>query len=189
VPCLCCYHVVLHWNKKYLRISHDFLLLLGALFAATSLLLVGGSYFALTRGQGMLSLMKVCPVGSFPNKSGQRVFVAPGDLILGLTQTGFVLAVMFTVLIGYMAFQRYGKYRSISPKINLIFLAHVEKLCMPDFTHARSLRLLSTGSEAVADNVVQPGAPEYREFSRSDSTLKSYGISGLIQPGDIPVRF
>jgi hypothetical protein len=50
------FFVVLHYNKNSLRISCEFLLLLGALCAASSLLFVGGSYFALSRGQGMLSL-------------------------------------------------------------------------------------------------------------------------------------
>ncbi len=37
----------------------------------------------------------------------------------------------------------------------------------------------------VADNVVRPGAPEYRELVRRHPGLKSDGVRGLIQPGDL----
>jgi catechol O-methyltransferase len=72
-------------------------------------------------------------------------------------------------------------------KIDLLFLDHVEKLYKQDFLVAKSLGLLKQGAVVVADNVVRPGAPEYREFVRSDSGLESVGIRGLIQPGDLEV--
>jgi catechol O-methyltransferase len=72
-------------------------------------------------------------------------------------------------------------------KIDMLFLDHVEKLYKPDFIFARSLGLFKIGSLIVADNVVMPGAPEYREFIRADPTLDSIGVRGLIQPGDIEV--
>jgi catechol O-methyltransferase len=72
--------------------------------------------------------------------------------------------------------------------IDLLFLDHVEKLYKQDFVLCRSLGLLKQGSLAVADNVVKPGAPEYREFVRSDDMLTSEGVRALIQPGDLEVR-
>jgi hypothetical protein len=105
------FFVALHFQTKSIRISYDFILLLGAICDASSLLFVGGSYFALYRGQAMLSLAPTLPV-----ESGQAVFVAPGNSVLELTLVALVLAAAFTVLIGFMAFQRYGKDRSKTPK-------------------------------------------------------------------------
>lgn len=47
------------------------------------------------------------------------------------------------------------------------------------------LGLFSKGTVVVADNVVRPGAPEYREFVQGHPGLKSEGVQGLIQPGDL----
>jgi catechol O-methyltransferase len=44
---------------------------------------------------------------------------------------------------------------------------------------------LKKGTVIVADNVVRPGAPEYRELVRGHPGLKSEGVRGLIQPGDL----
>jgi catechol O-methyltransferase len=72
-------------------------------------------------------------------------------------------------------------------KIDFLLLDHVEKLYKHDFEIARSLDLFREGTVIVADNV-RPGAPEYRQFIRSDPTLSSVGVRGLIQPGDFEVR-
>jgi catechol O-methyltransferase len=72
-------------------------------------------------------------------------------------------------------------------QIDMLFLDHVEKLYKQDFINCRDLGLFREGSLIVADNVVRPGAPEYREFVRSDATLESEGVRGLIQPGDFEV--
>jgi catechol O-methyltransferase len=47
------------------------------------------------------------------------------------------------------------------------------------------LDLLKKGAVIVADNVVRPGAPDYREMVRNHPGLKSEGVRGLIQPGDL----
>jgi catechol O-methyltransferase len=72
--------------------------------------------------------------------------------------------------------------------IDLLFLDHVEKLYKSDFVLCRSLGLLKEGAVAVADNVVIPGAPEYRDYVRSDPAFSSIGVRALIQPGDLEVR-
>jgi catechol O-methyltransferase len=79
------------------------------------------------------------------------------------------------------------KLKHTLPKIDLLFIDHVEKLYKADFEVARSLGLFKKGTVIVADNVIRPGAPEYRQFVRSDPTLSSQGVRGLIQPGDIEV--
>jgi catechol O-methyltransferase len=73
-------------------------------------------------------------------------------------------------------------------KVDFLFLDHVEKLYKHDFEVARSLDLLRKGTVVVADNVIRPGAPEYRQFVRSDPALSSVGVRGLIQPGNFEVR-
>jgi catechol O-methyltransferase len=47
------------------------------------------------------------------------------------------------------------------------------------------LGLFNKGTVVVADNVVRPGAPEYRELVRGHPGLKSEGVRGLIRPGDL----
>lgn len=74
--------------------------------------------------------------------------------------------------------------------VDMLFVDHVEKLYKRDVELCESLGLLDKeGSLVVADNVVRPGAPEYREYVRNNPRFsKSWGVSGLIVPGDIPVR-
>jgi catechol O-methyltransferase len=79
--------------------------------------------------------------------------------------------------------QAEGKLKSI----DMLFLDHVEKLYDSDFRVAESLGLLKGGSTIIADNVVRPGAPEYRKFVRSHPGLESRGIKGLIMPGAFEV--
>lgn len=73
-------------------------------------------------------------------------------------------------------------------KVDWLFVDHVEKLYKHDFEIARSLGLFRKGTVILADNVIRPGAPEYRQFVRSDPSLSSIGLRGLIQPGDFEVR-
>lgn len=71
--------------------------------------------------------------------------------------------------------------------IDFLFLDHVEDLYVQDFKVCEELGLLKSGACVVADNVVMPGAPKYREHVRSHPKLKSWGVKGLIIPGDIEV--
>jgi catechol O-methyltransferase len=72
--------------------------------------------------------------------------------------------------------------------INMLFLDHAEELYVSDFKLCEQLGLLKKGAVVVADNVVRPGAPEYRELVRGCPRLRSGGVRGLIQPGDLEVR-
>jgi catechol O-methyltransferase len=72
-------------------------------------------------------------------------------------------------------------------KADLIFLDHAEELYVSDFHVCEKLDLLQKGSVIVADNVVRPGAPDYRALVRSKPGFKSDGVMGLIQPGDLEV--
>lgn len=67
--------------------------------------------------------------------------------------------------------------------IDILFLDHVEDLYLPHFKVCQKLGLLKEGALVVADNVVRPGAPEYRKYVREDPLLESKGIRGLIIPG------
>jgi catechol O-methyltransferase len=71
--------------------------------------------------------------------------------------------------------------------LDMLFLDHAEELYVTDFKVCEELRLLRKGAVVVADNVVRPGAPEYRELARGHPGLKSEGVRGLIQPGDLEV--
>ena len=72
--------------------------------------------------------------------------------------------------------------------VDLLFLDHVEKLYLADFEECRKLGLLQSGAMVVADNVLVPGAPEYREYVRAQPDLESHGVVGLIIPGDKKVN-
>jgi catechol O-methyltransferase len=73
--------------------------------------------------------------------------------------------------------------------IDLLFLDHVEDLYTTDFKVVEGLGLLKKGALVVADNVVRPGAPEYREFMRGLKGWESKGVRGLIWPGEMEVSF
>jgi catechol O-methyltransferase len=72
-------------------------------------------------------------------------------------------------------------------RIDMLLLDHVEDLYIQEFETCEKLGLLAEGSVVVADNVVRPGAPEYREMVRRHPGLESYGIRGLIIPGEFEV--
>jgi catechol O-methyltransferase len=68
------------------------------------------------------------------------------------------------------------------------FLDHVEALYEQDLQVAMDeLKLLGKGSTILADNVLRPGAPKYRDYVRGHTSLESRGIKGLIMPGEFEV--
>ncbi|CZR56467.1 related to catechol O-methyltransferase [Phialocephala subalpina] len=73
--------------------------------------------------------------------------------------------------------------------VDMIFLDHVEELYTQDFKVCQELGLLRKGTVVLADNVVRPGAPEYREFVRGMEGIRSEGVKGLIQLGDLADEF
>ena len=75
--------------------------------------------------------------------------------------------------------------------VDVLFIDHIEDLYTEDFKVAWSeLGLLRKGSVVVADNVLTPGAPEYREFVRELAGLgrvRNEVLKGKIVPGDMEV--
>ena len=71
--------------------------------------------------------------------------------------------------------------------VDMLFLDHLEELYVSDLKVCEELGVLRTGAMVVADNVVRPGAPEYREYVRSSARMESRGIRGLIMPGEFEV--
>lgn len=61
----------------------------------------------------------------------------------------------------------------------MLFLDHGEDMYLEDFTVSEELGLLKSGALIVADNVVRPGAPEYREFVRRTEGLKGERGEGI----------
>lgn len=71
--------------------------------------------------------------------------------------------------------------------LDMVMLDHVEDLYVSEFHGLESLGFLRKGVTVVADNVVRPGAPEYRKMVRSHPNLESHAVMGLITPGDFEV--
>ncbi|OOF98078.1 hypothetical protein ASPCADRAFT_205341 [Aspergillus carbonarius ITEM 5010] len=70
------------------------------------------------------------------------------------------------------------------PKVDLLFLDHVEDLYKTDLEVSEQLGFLHSGALVLADNVVRPGAPAYREYVRGSPKYESWGLKSLIIPGD-----
>lgn len=75
--------------------------------------------------------------------------------------------------------------------IDLLFMDHDEALYEPDVKLAEKLGFLDKEDTVViADNVVRPGAPEYRSYMRKNPRMsQSWGLAGLIVPGDFEVSW
>ncbi|RAK97574.1 O-methyltransferase [Aspergillus ibericus CBS 121593] len=70
------------------------------------------------------------------------------------------------------------------PKVDVLFLDHVEDLYVSDLEVSDQLGFLHSGALVLADNVVRPGAPAYREYVRGSPKYESWGLKSLIVPGD-----
>lgn len=68
--------------------------------------------------------------------------------------------------------------------VDMLFLDHVEDLYVADLQVAESLGLLKKGSHIVADNVLRPGAPEYKQYVKEHKSMETRAIIGLIIPGE-----
>jgi hypothetical protein len=75
--------------------------------------------------------------------------------------------------------------------IDMLFLDHDEALYEADVKLAEELGFLDKhGALIIADNVVRPGAPEYRDYMRKNRRLGvSWGLPALIVPGEFEVCF
>ncbi|KAF5610174.1 catechol O-methyltransferase [Fusarium subglutinans] len=73
-----------------------------------------------------------------------------------------------------------GKLESV----DMLFLDHIEDLYVADLQVAESLGLLKKGSYIVADNVLRPGAPEYKQYVKEHKSMDTRAIMGLIIPGE-----
>ena len=71
--------------------------------------------------------------------------------------------------------------------IDFLFLDHVEDLYVTDLKVCENLSLLQPRSMVVADNVLRPGAPQYREYVRQHPRMESWSVKGVIIPGDYEV--
>lgn len=71
--------------------------------------------------------------------------------------------------------------------VDMLFLDHVEDLYVTDLQVAESLGLLKRGSHIVADNVLRPGAPEYKDYVKEHKSMETRAIMGLIIPGEFEV--
>ncbi|KAF4967998.1 hypothetical protein FSARC_4559 [Fusarium sarcochroum] len=69
-------------------------------------------------------------------------------------------------------------------KLDMLFLDHIEDLYVADLKVVESLALLKSGSHIVADNVLRPGAPDYKKYVKEHTLMDTRAIMGLIIPGD-----
>ena len=58
-------------------------------------------------------------------------------------------------------------------QLDMVLIDHVEDLYIQEFQTLEALGMLKIGTTIVADNVVRPGAPQYRDFVRKHKMLKS----------------
>lgn len=70
--------------------------------------------------------------------------------------------------------------------VDIIFLDHAEELYKHDLELCEKLGFVDKkGCHVIADNVVRPGAPEYREYVQSNPRFSdSWGVPALIIPGE-----
>ncbi|VUC35653.1 unnamed protein product [Clonostachys rosea] len=68
--------------------------------------------------------------------------------------------------------------------VDMLFLDHIEDLYVTDLKVAESLALLKKGSTVVADNVLRPGAPDYKKYVEQHPSFETRAIKGLIIPGE-----
>jgi catechol O-methyltransferase len=73
--------------------------------------------------------------------------------------------------------------------VDMLLLDHREDMYITEFQTCEKLGLLQKGTVIIADNVVRPGAPEYRDMVRNHPRLESRGVRALIMPGEFEVRY
>ena len=72
--------------------------------------------------------------------------------------------------------------------IDFLFLDHAEDLYVQDLKLVMDeLKLLRENSCVVADNVLRPGAPKYKEYVENHKRFRSRGLKAKIMPGDFEV--
>jgi len=59
---------------------------------------------------------------------------------------------------------------------------------MRDLRACEWLRLFDANTIIVADNVIEPGAPEYREYVISQPGVSGGGVRDLLMPGGFEAR-
>jgi catechol O-methyltransferase len=79
------------------------------------------------------------------------------------------------------------KSESILERIDLLFIDHKEDLYVADLKVCEELEFLKKGSVVVADNVLIPGAPEYRKYVREKENFETEAVKGLVLPGEMEV--
>ena len=65
--------------------------------------------------------------------------------------------------------------------VDFVFLDHVEQLYKQDVQYLQSHGFLHKGSVVVADNILYPGAPDYREYVASSKAFRSQEHPTLVQ--------
>eukprot|EP00455_Lapot_gusevi_P057255 TRINITY_DN969_c0_g1_i1.p1 TRINITY_DN969_c0_g1~~TRINITY_DN969_c0_g1_i1.p1 ORF type:complete len:104 (+),score=29.16 TRINITY_DN969_c0_g1_i1:181-492(+) len=57
--------------------------------------------------------------------------------------------------------------------IDLLLIDHLKNLYVSDMKVVESLNLLRPGAVVIADNIIQPGAPEYKAYMESHQGFTS----------------
>jgi len=66
-------------------------------------------------------------------------------------------------------------------KVDFVFLDHVEHLYKQDLQYLMSSGFLTEGAVIVADNVLYPGAPDYRAYVANSKAFSSHEHLTLVQ--------
>jgi catechol O-methyltransferase len=59
------------------------------------------------------------------------------------------------------------------PAVDLAFVDHDKAFYLPDLNYLLDNSILRAGSVVVADNILVPGAPEYREYVNSSPRFRT----------------
>eukprot|EP00438_Fugacium_kawagutii_P012678 Skav207520 [mRNA] locus=scaffold907:222356:223637:+ [translate_table: standard] len=68
----------------------------------------------------------------------------------------------------------FKKLKEEGKQLDFLFIDHVKHLYLPDLKAAVDLQILAPGCVVVGDNVVFPGAPDYREYMLSGEGSKLF---------------
>ncbi|PQE31922.1 catechol O-methyltransferase protein [Rutstroemia sp. NJR-2017a WRK4] len=118
------------------------------------------------------------------------ISLEPSPLFASISQQLISLAgldSLITIIVG-TASSSIPNLQLDKQSVDFLFLDHIEDLYIQDFQIVEQQELFSGNAMVVADNVVRPGAEQYRNWVRGEGMSgrgwRSRGVRGLIWPGE-----
>eukprot|EP00455_Lapot_gusevi_P018109 TRINITY_DN1981_c0_g6_i1.p1 TRINITY_DN1981_c0_g6~~TRINITY_DN1981_c0_g6_i1.p1 ORF type:complete len:258 (+),score=84.50 TRINITY_DN1981_c0_g6_i1:58-831(+) len=69
--------------------------------------------------------------------------------------------------------------------IDVLFIDHWKELYLPDIKHVETLNLLRPGSVVIADNIICPGAPDYRAYMEQNQAFTSELVMSKLEYNNV----